>query len=99
MPQQARMAVRSYIYLPDTVECDLTDLVFETHRAILLLLEDALGELEAKKASGPSNVRLAGALSLTLDDLRARVEWTPGEFEFEIGTATRSSSRKARSIE
>jgi hypothetical protein len=30
-------------------------------------------------------VRLAGALSLTLDDLLAGVTWTPGEFEFEIG--------------
>jgi hypothetical protein len=29
-------------------------------------------------------VRLAGALSLTLDDLLAAVTWTPGEIEFEI---------------
>jgi hypothetical protein len=40
------------IYLPDAMERDLADLVFETHRAILLLLEEALGELEARKASG-----------------------------------------------
>jgi len=29
-------------------------------------------------------VRLAGALSLTLDELLAGVTWTPGEIEFEI---------------
>jgi hypothetical protein len=39
------------LYPPDAMERDLTDLVFETHKAILLLLEDALGELEAKRAS------------------------------------------------
>ncbi|MBA3866744.1 MAG: hypothetical protein H0X42_10455 [Solirubrobacterales bacterium] len=29
-------------------------------------------------------VRLAGALSLALDDLLGGVTWTPGEIEFEI---------------
>ncbi|HWM63996.1 MAG TPA: helix-turn-helix transcriptional regulator [Solirubrobacterales bacterium] len=29
-------------------------------------------------------VRLAGALSISLDDLLAGVVWTPGEIEFEI---------------
>lgn len=29
-------------------------------------------------------VRLAGALSISLDDLLAGVLWTPGEIEFEI---------------
>jgi hypothetical protein len=29
-------------------------------------------------------VRLAGALSITLDDLLVGVTWTPGEIEFEI---------------
>jgi len=48
----ARFYEAPLVYLPDAMERDLTDLVFETHRAILLLLEDALGELEAKKAAG-----------------------------------------------
>ncbi|HET7444519.1 MAG TPA: helix-turn-helix transcriptional regulator [Solirubrobacterales bacterium] len=29
-------------------------------------------------------IRLAGALSISLDDLLAGVDWTPGEIEFEI---------------
>jgi len=40
------------LYPPEAMERDFTDLVFETHNAILLLFEDALGELEAKRAPG-----------------------------------------------
>ncbi|HXS34257.1 MAG TPA: helix-turn-helix transcriptional regulator [Solirubrobacterales bacterium] len=45
-----------------------------------------IGSIESGKALGmlDTYVRLAGALSLTLDDLLAGVAWTPGEFEFEI---------------
>jgi transcriptional regulator with XRE-family HTH domain len=45
-----------------------------------------IGSIESGKVLGTLDtyVRLAGALSLTLDDLLAGVTWTPGEFEFEI---------------
>jgi transcriptional regulator with XRE-family HTH domain len=45
-----------------------------------------IGSIESGKVLGmlDTYVRLAGALSLTLDDLLAGVTWTPGEFEFEI---------------
>jgi transcriptional regulator with XRE-family HTH domain len=45
-----------------------------------------IGSIENGKAVGMLDtwVRLAGALSITLDDLLAGVIWTPGEIEFEI---------------
>jgi transcriptional regulator with XRE-family HTH domain len=45
-----------------------------------------IGSIENGKVLGmlDTYVRLAGALSLTLDDLLAGVTWTPGEIEFEI---------------
>lgn len=45
-----------------------------------------IGEIENGKVKAmlDTYVRLAGALSITLDDLLAGVTWTPGEIEFEI---------------
>jgi transcriptional regulator with XRE-family HTH domain len=45
-----------------------------------------IGSIESGKVLGmlDTYVRLAGALSVTLDDLLAGVTWTPGELEFEI---------------
>jgi transcriptional regulator with XRE-family HTH domain len=45
-----------------------------------------IGSIENGKAVGMLDtwVRLAGALSITLDDLLAGVTWKPGEIEFEI---------------
>jgi len=45
-----------------------------------------IGSIENGKVLGmlDTYVRLAGALSLTLDDLLAGVTWTPGEVESEI---------------
>jgi transcriptional regulator with XRE-family HTH domain len=45
-----------------------------------------IGSIESGKVLGmlDTYVRLAGALSLTLDDLLAGVTWTPGEFECEV---------------
>ncbi len=45
-----------------------------------------IGTIEAGRISGllDTYVRLAGALSITLDDLFAGVIWIPGEIEFEI---------------
>jgi hypothetical protein len=40
------------LHLPEEMERDLTDLVFETHEQALQRLEDALGELESKKVGG-----------------------------------------------
>ncbi len=44
-----------------------------------------IGSIENGKAVGMLDtwVRLAGALSITLDDLLAGVTWTPGEIELE----------------
>jgi transcriptional regulator with XRE-family HTH domain len=48
-----------------------------------------IGRLENGSVVGPLDiyVRLAGSLSVTLNDLLAGVSWTPGivEFEFEAG--------------
>jgi len=50
---------------------------------------DRIGALENGDVAGMLNtyVRLAGSLSITLNDLLAGVTWTPGtvEFEFEAG--------------
>jgi len=45
-----------------------------------------IGSIENGKVLGmlDTYVRLAGVLSLTLDDLLAGVAWTPGEIELEI---------------
>jgi transcriptional regulator with XRE-family HTH domain len=45
-----------------------------------------IGSIENGEVLGmlDTYVRLAGALSLTLDDLLAGVTWTPGEIELEI---------------
>jgi hypothetical protein len=45
-----------------------------------------VGSIETGKSVGMLDtwVRLAGALSLSLDDLLAGVKWTPGEIELEI---------------
>ncbi|HKT82859.1 MAG TPA: helix-turn-helix transcriptional regulator [Solirubrobacterales bacterium] len=45
-----------------------------------------IGDIENGKVTSmlDTYVRLAGALSITLDDLLAGVTWTPGEIEFEI---------------
>jgi transcriptional regulator with XRE-family HTH domain len=45
-----------------------------------------IGAIENGRVLGmlDTYVRLAGALSLTLDDLLAGVRWTPAEIEFEI---------------
>jgi hypothetical protein len=37
------------IYAPKAMESDYADLVFETHNAVLLLLQDALEKVEANK--------------------------------------------------
>jgi len=48
-----------------------------------------IGSIEGGKVLGmlDTYVRLAGALSVTLDDLLAGVKWTPGEFESEVDAA------------
>lgn len=45
-----------------------------------------IGSIESGTISGllDTYVRLAGSLSITLDDLLAGVVWIPGEIEFEI---------------
>lgn len=45
-----------------------------------------IGSIENGKTNAmlDTYVRLAGALSISLDDLLAGVTWTPGEIEFEI---------------
>ena len=45
-----------------------------------------IGSIESGKSVGMLDtwVRLAGALSLSLDDLLAGVTWTPGQIELEI---------------
>jgi len=45
-----------------------------------------IGSIENGKTNAmlDTYVRLAGALSITLDDLLSGVTWTPGEIEFEI---------------
>jgi transcriptional regulator with XRE-family HTH domain len=50
-----------------------------------------IGSIENGKVLGmlDTYVRLAGALSLTLDDLLAGVTWTPGEIELEIDAGYR----------
>jgi transcriptional regulator with XRE-family HTH domain len=53
-----------------------------------------IGSIENGKVLGmlDTYVRLAGALSLTLDDLLAGVTWTPGEIELEIDAGYRVES-------
>lgn len=50
---------------------------------------ERISKLENGRILGPLDtyVRIAGSLSVTLDDLLAGVTWTPGtvEFEFEAG--------------
>jgi transcriptional regulator with XRE-family HTH domain len=50
---------------------------------------DRISQLEKGRVLGPLDtyVRIAGSLSITLDDLLAGVTWTPGtvEVEFEAG--------------
>lgn len=45
-----------------------------------------IGSIESGQVGGRLDtwVRLAGALSITLDDLLAGVTWTSGEIEFEV---------------
>jgi transcriptional regulator with XRE-family HTH domain len=53
-----------------------------------------IGAIENGKAVGmlDTYVRLAGSLSITLDDLRVGVAWTPGvvELEFELEASVNS---------
>lgn len=53
-----------------------------------------IGLIENGKVLGmlDTYVRLAGALSLTLDDLLAGVAWTPGAIELEIGASYKVES-------
>jgi transcriptional regulator with XRE-family HTH domain len=50
-----------------------------------LVTVDRISKLENGSVVGPLDtyVRLAGGLSVTLDDLLAGVRWTPGTVEFE----------------
>ena len=54
-----------------------------------MLSPGRVGEFESGKVVGilDTYVRLAGSLSITLDDLLAGVRWTPGvvEMEFDAG--------------
>lgn len=58
---------------------------------------DRIGKLENGGVAGPLDVyvRLAGSLSVTLDDLLAGVRWTPGTVEFESSPVTKSSLTQA----
>jgi transcriptional regulator with XRE-family HTH domain len=54
--------------------------------ALVRVSAGQIGSIESGKVLGmlDTYVRLAGALSLTLDDLLAGVRWAPGELELEI---------------
>jgi transcriptional regulator with XRE-family HTH domain len=53
---------------------------------IAMVSPGQIGAIELGRSAGQLDtwVRLAGALSVTLNDLLAGVEWTPGEIELEI---------------
>jgi transcriptional regulator with XRE-family HTH domain len=52
---------------------------------------DRISKLENGRVLGPLDtyVRIAGSLSVTLDDLLAGVTWTPGTVEFEFNARYR----------
>lgn len=58
----------------------------EALASLALMTSGRIGQLENGRVSGKldSYVRLAGALSITLDDLLAGVSWTPVFIESEI---------------
>ncbi|HVO55954.1 MAG TPA: helix-turn-helix transcriptional regulator [Solirubrobacterales bacterium] len=53
---------------------------------LALVSAGQIGAIELGKSVGmlDSCVRLAGALSISLDELLAGVRWTPGEIELEV---------------
>jgi transcriptional regulator with XRE-family HTH domain len=82
LPYEARARIADNVFLQRRRAAVSQDEIAELAR----VSAGQIGSIENGKVLGmlDTYVRLAGALSLTLDDLLAGVTWTPGEIELEV---------------
>lgn len=87
LPYQARARIADNAFL-------LRKRVGYTQEALserAMVSVDRISKLENGSVLGPFDtyVRIAGSLSITLDELLAGVRWTPGTVEFELDAGYR----------
>lgn len=82
LPYQARARLADNLFLQRRRAGYSQDELAE----LAMLSRCQIGSIENGRVGGRLDtwVRLAGALSITLDDLLAGVRWTSGEIEFEV---------------